>query len=214
MLEPEPMTQTPEKPPLDPSRLLDVSRYERPRNPKARWRAILIGLAAVALLSWAFASCYRVLARPRLGGEPEEKAPSPSNLPASTGQYEHEKARSLLNAGRTLLRAGEFSGVETVEQVARLYPESPQARQALMVAAATYRYQMNRPDKAFAIYEQFVRTYPDDPQVPRAAAALRDLSAQLNVPDPTETLLRRALPKLADQPEAAARVQAELTRKK
>jgi outer membrane protein assembly factor BamD (BamD/ComL family) len=119
----------------------------------------------------------------------------------------------LLNAGRTLLRGGDKSGLETLDQVARLYPDSPQARPALLTAAAAYRYQTHQPNKALELYTQFVQRYPDDREVPRVIGYIRDLAAALSAPDPSTTLLREAIRQTADKPEAAARLQLLLDNK-
>jgi len=179
----------------------------KPPTPPRVWvRRIFVWALTLGFLSWSFASCYKVLSR---RPEPASKAGAATverTLPDSTGEYKHAKARGVFFAGRKLLRAGDLSGVATMQQVIQLFPESPQARQAMMVIAATQRYQINRPQKALRTYTDFVRAYPDDAQVPRAVQAIRDISANLGRPDNADTLLRFALTNVKDDAKATARI--------
>lgn len=183
-----------------------------PRTRPITWvRRIVVWCITIAVLSWAGIASYRVLAHRFVPPEPPSADAAPqSTLPASTGEYRHEDARSLFVAGRSLLRAGETSGIGTLEDVVRHYPDAPQARLALLAIAATHRYTAHEPYKAMKVYEDFVRRYPDDLQLPRAIRALRDLAEETGAPDPTQRLLRGALTQLEDKPEATARVTALL----
>jgi hypothetical protein len=164
--------------------------------------AVLLGSAA-----WAFGSCYSVLSR-RQAPPPElKRAEENSTLPDSTGEYKFAAARDLYDGSQQMLRAGNLGGLEGLEEVVRLFPDSPHARQALMVIAASQRFQMQQPQRAFTTYRDFVKRYPDDRQLPRAIGALRDLSAELSVTDPSGRLLRGAREQVKDDPKALARVE-------
>lgn len=184
------------------------------KTPPIVWvRRVVVWSVVIAVFSWAFVSCYRVFSHGKVKTPNLVNVNVARTLPPSTGEYKFEKARDLFVAGRNLLRAGDFSGLATLEEVLRSYPDSPQARQALLVIASTQRYQLKQPKKALAEYERFVRTYPEDAQVVRALAAIRSLSDELKETDSSDTLARLALAKVADNPPAKARLEKWLTPK-
>jgi hypothetical protein len=185
------------------------------KTPPGIWvRRIVVWSIVIALFSWAFVSCYKVLARPKAKSSNLVNVNLARTLPPSTGEYKFEKPRELFTLGRNLLRAGDFSGLTTLEEVMRSYPDSPQARQALMTIAATQRYQLKQPKKALAEYERFVRTYPDDAQVVRALSSIRELSKELQTTDSSDNLARLALQQVTDKPKAKARLEKYLAGKR
>lgn len=51
--------------------------------------------------------------------------------------------------------------INTLEKLIKDYPESPKAAQSLLTMAGIYRNQLKQPQKAIAIYRQFLKEYPD-----------------------------------------------------
>jgi hypothetical protein len=196
--------------------LENITIFRPPKKtPPGVWlRRIAVWSVVIAAFSWAFVSCYRVMSHSKPKTNNLVNINIARTLPPSTGEYKYEKARDLFNAGRALLRAGDLSGLATLEEVIRAYPDSPQARQAILVIASTERYQMKQPKKALAEYELFVRTYPDDAQVVRALGAIRNLSAELKENDSSDTLARLARQKVTDNPPAKTRLEKWLAAKR
>ena len=173
-------------------------------------RRIVVWAVTSGLLIWLGVAGYRVLfGRPEPVPDDTEASPGTREIPTeTTGEYKYEKPRTFLKGGRQLLRAGDTSGgLDTLLQLVANYPDSPQARPALMVIASTYRYNLNDPKKAMRYYTQLVRDYPDDRQVAMAVRYLRELAQEPGTPDRTRTLLQNALQKLEGNPQAAARIQ-------
>jgi hypothetical protein len=184
------------------------------KTPPGVWiRRVVVWSVVIAVFSWAFVSCYQVFSHSKAKTPNLVNVHIARTLPTSTGEYKYEKARELFTAGRNLLRAGDFSGLTTLEEVIRSYPDAPQARQAILVIASTQRYQLKQPKKALAEYELFVRTYPGDAQVVRALGAIRDISGELKETDASDNLARLALQKVTDNPPAKARLEKWLTPK-
>lgn len=135
---------------------------------------------------------------------PVEATPEPAevgrNLPDSNKKYEFEEARQLLIEGQKLMRSGHLNGANLLEKILQDHAESPQAKRAMIILAATYRYNMRRPDKARRMYEKFLHTYPTDRLVPETIEDLRTLNKETNAPDETQAIVRRILPLVENDP--------------
>lgn len=177
-------------------------------EPVSSWiwvRRIAAWTLVIGVIAWAGKTSYRVLSH---GTAPTPKSTADlAAIPRSTGVDPHLKARNMLNTSRKLLSAGDIAtGMAGLEQVTRDDPDSPQAKQALLIMAATYRFTMHQPLQAIATYSDFVRRFPNDRQVPMVVGYLRELYAENNLPDQTDSLLRDILPRLEKDPEALSRV--------
>jgi len=177
-------------------------------------RRLVVWSATVALLIYAGIAIYRVFNKPEEAKPTGEVPAAVSELPKPTGEYKWEAARTLLDGGRRLLRGGDTNGgLDTLQTLVAKYPESPQARQALLTIASTHRYITDKKDKAIRAYSQFIRDYPDDRQVPKVVTWLKELAQETRSADRTAMLLENALKKVEDNPEATARIQKLLEKK-
>jgi len=173
-------------------------------------RRLIVWSVTIVALIWAGHAVFRVF-RPRPDLTPAPTvAPASQPLPTSTGEYHYSEAKVLLDEGRKALRSGDLKGLDTLKKITADHPTAPQARDALMVMAATYRFNAHEPQKAIEAYQDFIRKYPDDPRVERAVRDLQELAEDTKTPDNTEKILREVLPKLDNDPKARARVNAIL----
>ncbi|MDP8224381.1 MAG: tetratricopeptide repeat protein [Candidatus Lernaella stagnicola] len=186
---------------------LPVLEKPLPASPLVWLRRIVVWSTTIALLAWAFSSCYKVLSRRPVTEEEIKSAEATHTLPKSTGEYKYEDARQLFLAGRRLLRAGDLSGLETMREVVRLFPKSPQASQALLVIATTERYQLGQPQNAMRTYSDFLRRHPNHKGADRAVRALGDLARELDVRNPADGLLRTAIAKTDEDSKERARLE-------
>jgi len=182
----------------------------RPPAGAAVWaRRIVVWGVTVGACLWAAISCAHVLfgRSPTAATTPVSvgsRAAAPVSEPAAENPYAQQQA--LFDAGTKLLRTGDLSGMATLEQVVKSFPDSPQARKAMLAMAATYRYMENKPDEALNLYIEFVKRYPEDLQVTNAVGRMRELFQQLNVTDISERLVRDALAKVENNPQATERL--------
>ncbi|HPQ69606.1 MAG TPA: hypothetical protein PKW95_10800 [bacterium] len=163
------------------------------------WRP-LVTVVLLASVLYAGYSGYKVLFKK----EPVEATPEVvdvgRNLPDSNKKYKYEEARQLLIEGQKLMRSGNLNGSHLLERILQDHPDSPQAKRAMIILAATYRYNMRRPDKARRMYEKFLHTYPTDRLVPETIEDLRTLNKETNAPDQTQAIIRRIMPLVENDP--------------
>jgi hypothetical protein len=188
------------------SYLADMSEPASPPNAVTIWlKRIAVWSITIVVVVWAARSIYRVFAHGPTTGSPPGVAHRV--IPRSTGEDPHQKARAELNDARKVLRSGDLAGgIQRLQQVLQDDPQSPQARQAMLVLAGTYRFMAHDPQKALATYTDFIERFPDDPQVTKVVGYLHELYAETNARDETDFLLRGVLPRLENNPEAYERV--------
>jgi tetratricopeptide (TPR) repeat protein len=194
-------------PPLD---IPIMKAPPRVRTPPLTWlRRFVVWGATIGVCIWAVVAGGRVLFPHK--NNPVKPFPtySPAKQAAAQAAAEDEfaKPRALFNAGETLLRSGDLSGLETLDQVVKSFPESPQARKAMLVMAATLRYQKNDPEKALEHYVEFIKQFPDDPQVSNVVRYMRELYGELNQTDLSDRYVRDAMSKVEKDPHATERLQ-------
>ncbi len=191
---------------LSDSYLEDMDEKTTKAAAAATWlRRIIVWTVVLALVIWAGCAIYRVF------GPKEEIAPivgpEASVLPRSTGEDPHAQARKMLNTSRQLLRSGDVAtGLKGLEEIIASDPDSPQAKQAMLVLASSQRFMTREPQKAIETYTRFVERFPADPQVPQVIGYLRELAAETSTTDRTDSLLRSVLPQLESDPRALERV--------
>jgi len=86
------------------------------------------------------------------------------------------------------------------------HAENYRNRLLLLNLAVVYERPLRDLPKALQTYRQFIEQFPDDPRLPRAAAGLRKVAAEMKQPDPAPELLKKALEKVEDNPAAVKRI--------
>lgn len=181
------------------------------QNVSTSWRVwlrrLIVWSVTLGLLSWAGVSCFRVLIPKQPSLEVTESEQVVSELPSPAEKNEFEEVQKLMRTTQKLMRAGDLEGgLSGLKQIVKQYKDTPQARQALLTLAATYRYNLNQPKQAINTYSQFVKDYPDDRQLTKVIEYLRELYKQTGQPDRTDLLLRGLLVQLEDQPEVKEKI--------
>lgn len=72
-----------------------------------------------------------------------------------------KKERGAFEQGRKKLSSGNYDGIKDIDNLVKNSPKSPQAAKALLVMAATYRYNLNESGKAIENYEKFLKLFPN-----------------------------------------------------
>lgn len=166
-------------------------------------RRIVVWSITFGLLIWVFIWVFRIIF-------PAQPIPANINpetgmdkLPATTGEYVYQEAKDQLNQGRLALRAGKMTdGIAALNELIERQPTSPQAADAYLVLASTYRYQQKDPAKAIETYLDFIGHYPQHTKTPFAAQQIAAIGWELGrQPSPAEavpTLISKALNTDAD----------------
>lgn len=85
-----------------------------------------------------------------------------------------------LKAAQKRMAGGDFNGVVQLEDLAEKYPGSPQAEKALLIAAATYRYNLNDKKASIRAYKKFLSRYSDYKGVDKVRKYLIELLLEEN----------------------------------
>lgn len=85
------------------------------------------------------------------------------------------KARSGLASGECKDNSAVSSNIVTLLQLAKDSPKSPQAPEALLLAAVTLRYNVGDKEKAIHTYETFLQQYPKHKKAKKARKVLIEL---------------------------------------
>jgi len=172
-------------------------RYDSTGLLSRLWRLLAVGVLLSSVL-YAGYSCQKVLFKKNAGEATPEAVDAGRTLPDADKKYEYEEARRLLIEGQKLLRSGNLNGVQLLETIIQDHAKSPQAKRAMIILAATYRYNMRRPDRARRMYETFLQPYPTARLSPETIEDLRTLNKEPNAPDQTQAIVRRILPLVAN----------------
>ena len=90
---------------------------------------------------------------------------------------EPRSAKGHYFMGSVLVRMGELSaGEEQLKKARELDPNMPQ----VLIALATLYLQTGRESEAIAMFESFLRQFPNDPMAPKVRAAI----GKINIPPP------------------------------
>lgn len=90
---------------------------------------------------------------------------SPSKWFSDDEEDEHSSAKAIYQTAKNSLLTQKYSSaIENYEKLAQNYPFSPYARRGL-IESAYANYKNEELDKAVALVQHFIKSYPDDPSL-------------------------------------------------
>ncbi|MCB9475603.1 MAG: hypothetical protein H6684_15640 [Deltaproteobacteria bacterium] len=179
---PPPLPTPPTTPPVD-------------ETARQAWRQVRRGLLAVVLLAIAVIG-WRVTAsqrEPAPGTGADRRVPLPPiNQPPDPEV--RAQSRALSDARRRLASSDFSGGINDLENLANENADTRYGADAMLLLAATYRYQKNEPERAVHWYRRFLDQHPRHADAPattvRLAEYLVELGRESEARDALDAFLR------------------------
>ena len=135
---------------------------QRPRKKRSeriiRLVILLVFVSGVLGVGWV---CFYPSSSVKPPDIDVEAAKVDTNVPldSSTGDI-YNKDREIFLKGQKKVASGDYSGLEDIKRLSEISPESPVTANALLLTAATYRYNLGKPDDAINAYALFLKNFP------------------------------------------------------